>query len=444
MKPISDLKPGGTAGCLIMIFGIILLFIGFTGSFPLSMLGIAILLIGSGISNYEGNKVKILENELKKQAIALFESTTGAQLEAATQAESKGMEAVRSGRFADALSHLEDAVQLGKTNPYTRFMLAVSYYNAGQYASAIPIFEELNHAQESSQEYRNLALVPELLARSYMGAGISNEEQTRYLLDFMGKSGPKLRNAIVMNLAKHFEETHAYDDTAKSIILEAIELDPKAPVHRGAIAELLLARNDAHLAYEYCHSLSVEEHNDYSIKQYARVLTALNEYGEQAIQVYERHLASEPLDTDSRLRLAQAYIRQRQFAMAIQTYRVGLEHDPDNIQLRYHLALTNMVANRLDDAIAELQAIMRIEDFESYKSKDDILRLLGRCFAKKGMLETALKLYLQANRSEETLDLLYDLGKEFERAGDNRNARTCWEEIFATDVRFRDVALKIS
>ncbi|MFY9854665.1 MAG: hypothetical protein WAK26_12390, partial [Terracidiphilus sp.] len=81
--------------------------------------------------------------------------------------------------------------------------------------------------------------------------------------------------------------------------------------------------------------------------------------------------------------------------------------------------------------------------FESYRSKEEIYVLLARCFVRLGMLEAAMKQYLLAGRSEKHLDDLYELGLRFEEAGDGRNARACWEEVYATDIRFRDVATRV-
>lgn len=69
--------------------------------------------------------------------------------------------------------------------------------------------------------------------------------------------------------------------------------------------------------------------------------------------------------------------------------------------------------------------------------------LLARCFVRLGMLESAMKQYFLAGRSDRYLEDLYDLGLKFEAAGDRRNARACWEEVYATDIRFKDVRARI-
>jgi tetratricopeptide (TPR) repeat protein len=84
------------------------------------------------------------------------------------------------------------------------------------------------------------------------------------------------------------------------------------------------------------------------------------------------------------------------------------------------------------------------ENFSTYKSKEDIFRLLGKCFVKKGMLKAAFKQYLQADRSADTLDLLYELGQIFEDQSDSESAKGCWEEIYAVDVRYKNISEKIN
>jgi hypothetical protein len=115
----------------------------------------------------------------------------------------------------------------------------------------------------------------------------------------------------------------------------------------------------------------------------------------------------------------------------------------NELRVRYHLALVYRMSGRVQDCIAEPQQVLRTEGFESYRSKEDIYILLARCFVQQGMLEAAMKQYLLVGRSGKYLDDFYDLGTKFESGGDQRNARACWEEVYATDVRYRDVATKI-
>jgi hypothetical protein len=102
-----------------------------------------------------------------------------------------------------------------------------------------------------------------------------------------------------------------------------------------------------------------------------------------------------------------------------------------------------MMSGQIQDCIGELQQVLRTEGFESYRSKEEIYVLLARCFVRLGMLEAAMKQFLLAGRSEKHLDDLYELGLRFEEARDGRNARACWEEVYATDIRFKDVATRI-
>lgn len=68
---------------------------------------------------------------------------------------------------------------------------------------------------------------------------------------------------------------------------------------------------------------------------------------------------------------------------------------------------------------------------------------MGKCLSEKGLLEAALRQYQQADKGEETLEALYELGMRFEAKGALREARQCWEAIYAVDVAFRDVASRV-
>ena len=102
-----------------------------------------------------------------------------------------------------------------------------------------------------------------------------------------------------------------------------------------------------------------------------------------------------------------------------------------------------MQAGRYEDAIGTLQSFMKTGSWEEYRSKGDVHRIMGICMMRQGTLSQALKQYQMADRSMQTLDRLYELAGMFEAQKDLLSARACYDEIYAEDVTYKDVAAKI-
>jgi len=212
----------------------------------------------------------------------------------------------------------------------------------------------------------------------------------------------------------------------------------------AATAQLLLARNDVAESLHHCRRISIDEHCSAGLTVYAQTLYRAADSSEAAIPVYRQYLIAHPRDADIRLQLARALMLKGSVVEAVETYQVGVFLDPRDIRLRYHLALALKMEDETEAAMAELQNIMRTDGFDSYRSRDDISRLLSKCFIEKNMLEAAMKQLLATVRSPDTLEALYELGNSFEASGDHSNARACWEEVYAVDVKFRDVSQRLS
>ena len=102
-----------------------------------------------------------------------------------------------------------------------------------------------------------------------------------------------------------------------------------------------------------------------------------------------------------------------------------------------------MQAGRYEDAIGTLQSFMKTGSWEEYRSKGDVHRIMGVCMMRQGVLGQAMKQFQMADRSVQTLDRLYELAGMFEAQKDLLSARACYDEIYAEDVTYKDVAAKI-
>jgi tetratricopeptide (TPR) repeat protein len=365
-------------------------------------------------------------------------SLAKAQHNEAEQYCDAGLTAFESGHFEPAIETLRTAIELGRDDVKVRFALAASYYNCKKFSSCIPMLEAILRASAPP------AGAQEVLARAYLAVGISSREQADFLLREKSSFPSRLKDAAALAVASFLENNTPLDDTAIPVLEEACNLEPLSSCHITALVQIMADQQDWGKGVAYASRLQLTQHNDLGISLYSQCLSQLGDLSDQAATIYQRQLENHAEDADVRMRLGQSQIRSKRLSDAIATYQGGLARNGLDIKLRYHLALVNLMAEKIEDSIAELQVLLRTDGFQAYRSKDDIYRLLGRCFIRKGMFEAALKQYLLAERSQENTEELYKLGELFESRGDFKNARACWEEIYATDVRFRDVSTKIA
>ena len=80
--------------------------------------------------------------------------------------------------------------------------------------------------------------------------------------------------------------------------------------------------------------------------------------------------------------------------------------------------------------------------------KREALFLLARCFHEKGFMDLAREEYRKAldehsGTDERSREILYHLGAIAEAEGDTAEARSCYAQIYAVDIGYRDVAAKM-
>ncbi len=101
---------------------------------------------------------------------------------------------------------------------------------------------------------------------------------------------------------------------------------------------------------------------------------------------------------------------------------------------RFKLGKLHYLRQEYDEAIGCFQRTAQDHRWESESTK-----MLGRCFVDKGMLDLALQEYRKLAVDEETKELLYDLAQRYEAKRDLVGAKTVYRQLFAVDIRYRDV-----
>ena len=115
----------------------------------------------------------------------------------------------------------------------------------------------------------------------------------------------------------------------------------------------------------------------------------------------------------------------------------------EDFQGHYDLGIAYKEMGLVQEAIAEFQLSSKGEK-ERLKS----FEMLGICFMERGEYKFAIRqlergLATPGFEDEAYMGLRYNLAQSYENVGETENALKAYEEIYATDVSFKDVAQKI-
>jgi len=116
---------------------------------------------------------------------------------------------------------------------------------------------------------------------------------------------------------------------------------------------------------------------------------------------------------------------------------------PNDLQLKYELALIYWEISEYDNAIEQFQIAQK---HPKYNFSSNVY--LGRCFFEKGHNELAVdqlsKVIKMENYTDrELLDAIYYLGLAFEKTNDMANAKECFKKVYSVSSKYKDIARKI-
>ena len=116
---------------------------------------------------------------------------------------------------------------------------------------------------------------------------------------------------------------------------------------------------------------------------------------------------------------------------------------PNDLQFRYELGYQYYLREQYNEAIEEFQLAQR-----NPQRRTRALYYLALCFTQKGQLDIAFE-QLQKAASELTLmdetkkDVVYEMGVLAEKMGRGPEAIGFFKEIYAVDIKYRDIAQRI-
>jgi tetratricopeptide (TPR) repeat protein len=219
---------------------------------------------------------------------------------------------------------------------------------------------------------------------------------------------------------------------------------------------------------EYVARLKTDPNNVRLLRNIAELYTQKKKF-DLALQYYEKITATDAGAGDASVASAIAQTKSRQFDYQIelldatapdytervaqinadkQTYRIAecqkrAEKNPTDLAIRYEMGVLYFNAGKIAEAMAEFQ-----------KSKNNAnkevpsMNYLGQCFAKRKMFPLAVNTFQEAIKKkpvfdEEKKELVYNLGTVFEAMEKPKEANEQFEQIYAIDIGYKDVAAKV-
>jgi len=232
------------------------------------------------------------------------------------------------------------------------------------------------------------------------------------------------------------------DEELEQAVKEAlinIRRNPQDPIAYTKLGDLYQQRSDfgkAMEAYKKAYAISKdfptrEKMGDLAIKIHA-----------DRVQRAEKALAENPDDPKLKAALEKAKQEEREFHLKEYEFRVKAH--PTDLRLRYRLAIALFMNGLIDRAIAEFQHTV-----QDPKTKISSLNYLGLCFMKKDLPDSAVNQFKQAleglrgGSPEMIKEVSYNLGTAYEAMGELQQAYETYQQIFETDIGFKDVAQRL-
>jgi tetratricopeptide (TPR) repeat protein len=222
------------------------------------------------------------------------------------------------------------------------------------------------------------------------------------------------------------------------------------------------------LIAEYEARLKTEPNNVRLLRNIAELYTQKKKF-DLALEFYEKIKATEAGASDAMIDSAIAQTKTRQFEHEVeqldatapdytdrvaqinaekQAYRIAecqkrVERNPMDFAVRYEMGVLYFNAGKISEAIAEFQ-----KSKNNLNKKIASMNYLGQCFAKRKMYPLAATTFQDAIKEKQVFDeekkeLVYNLGIVFEAMEKQKESIEQFEQIYAIDSSYKDVAARV-
>jgi tetratricopeptide (TPR) repeat protein len=207
---------------------------------------------------------------------------------------------------------------------------------------------------------------------------------------------------------------------------------------RWFLCELLVAYNHLREAMEQLNWIydNNPNHAQNVLGALEKILSKDGQYM-PALQSQARILVASGNLNDARTALEKAYKLQPNSPEVIRALAGVYEKilsQREDIEVRFRLGRLYYMVQDYDKAIGNFQ-----KTAQDYRWEAESIKMLGKCFTNKGMLDLALQEFKKLVVDEETKELLYDLAQRYEGKKDLVGAKTVYRQLFAADIDYKDV-----
>ncbi|QDT88645.1 tetratricopeptide repeat protein [Gimesia algae] len=266
------------------------------------------------------------------------------------------------GKFQDAITNYERAIELDSQNPTFIYNLAITLASSGKKQAAI-------------DEYRKaLQLKPD-----YIDA--------------------------LINLGNLLQEEDELEE-AISIFRNVVKLVPQVHTAHFNLANAL-AKSDAPEAAEksYQRALQFAPDDIGTLKNYAVFLTSQQKY-EAAITVLQKAIVLHPGSWEIKNNLGIVYSAQKEFESAIKCFQDALKQAPDNYEILFHLGKAFEKSKEISQAMLAYREVL-----EKHRNHPGAAFHLGSLMASLGDLDNAYEIFQSLYQSDQTNTAsLYGMG----------------------------------
>lgn len=337
------------------------------------------------------------------------------------------------GLYDIAIESLDAAAHFNPKNIKILSSLAKAYAEAEDYQKAITVWQQVVQMNpnntEVATELKRLTALAAMKQANWENADsyrdvIKNKEEAQ-LLEQQTRVGAKDENTL-KNLVRNAEAEVAKAETNANL-LRLAELYRKDQQLDKALAT-------------YQRSIEISGTLDPAIED---TMTEIqSQQFENRIQEWKDYAAAHPDKTAEADANIQTLLSQKD-DMLLKRLLNRVERYPNDANYRYELGEMYWKRNDLDTAMKEFQFSQRSPQ---YRLK--ALTYMGRCMAKKGMLDLAVEQFNLAleglDKSDlDRKDVLYNLGTVYEQLQQEDKARETFRELFSLDVNYLDVSAKM-
>lgn len=329
-----------------------------------------------------------------------------------------------------AVQAFEDALAIDKENKEALRLMGRVYHGTDQLEKALKCFQRLNKLDPKDKE------------ADEMCKNIPASMTTKKVKEGVDKGG--YQNLIDKGQAQALEKQNKRVRTPEEALERISELEPtvaknpKDTKTMRLIAELYVKAEQPDQAIVWAEKALAVDANDFLASELKGDI--LLSRHEAAVKQLEEAARKSP---DERVKAKLAKAKAERLAFEVEEYRKRVDAHPTEFGLRFILGKTYYDADKIDEAIQELQKAKN-----DARKKAEAGYYLGQCFVKKKIYKLALN-ELQAAREglfemdDTKKGITYLIARIFEQAGKKDEAIKEYSQIAEVDFGYKDVTKRL-